>query len=167
MKGKDNLAQVAVTVPFCKCPAVALPLVWCHFSGTVFLAELESQDILADPQQWETITIVNWGDRPSEWNVSRTACWLLATGAFFLRELDQSIPQGVWSSSVWSAAAGDCIFTGGLPTHTGGVPETGQEEGGRRKRDYHSSEETKTYQRLAKKTGWIITGASSWEIIMF
>lgn len=46
----------------------------------------------------------------------------------------------------------------------GSVPETGREEGDRRKRDYHSSDKTKIYQRLARETGGIIAGDSSWEI---
>lgn len=62
---------------------------------------------------------------------------------------------------MWLAATGDSIFTGGLATHIGSVPETGQEEGDRRKRDYHSSDKTKIYQRLARETGWIIAGDSS------
>lgn len=101
-----------------------------YFGCFVFLAELECQHTSGEPQQWGTINIVNWGAPPSKWKLSRT--------------VSKDVPRGVWSSSAWSAGTGDCVVTDVLPTHTGSVTETGHEERGRRKRGYHSSEETKT-----------------------
>lgn len=109
-----------------------------------FLAALESQDSQAKLQQQGTINIVSWRDPPSKWRASRTVSWLLATGALFLRKLEHSIPPEVWRSS--GCHRGRKIHL--WPPHphvSGSVPETGQEEGVRRKIDYPVVKKPKIY----------------------